>query len=51
MKFKSCSFDGEEYICYATILPNEELSLNSNPIKIKQNITKGGEIQVKMNVC
>jgi len=51
MKFKNCEFEGEEYFCYATILPNEEVILEFNSIKIKQEVMQGGEIQVKMNVC
>lgn len=52
MKFKNCQFEEEEYICYATLLPNENYFnyLSGEEIK-KQKISKEGEIQIKMNVC
>ena len=51
MRFKKCNYEGEEYICYASLLHNENhLDYSGEEVK-KPKITKAGEIQIKMNVC
>lgn len=52
MKFKNCQFEGDEYICIASLSPNEvSYPFLSRKEDVKQAITKQGDIQIKMNVC
>jgi len=51
MRFKNCAFEEEEYICYVALLPNENSLPFGSGEEVKQEITRAGEIQIKMNVC
>lgn len=51
MKFKGCQFEGEEYFCTVSFMPNESLVFHNLKEKKQEINLNRGNIQIKMNVC